>query len=475
MEKLGILETIEGIKNKNFSIKELVSSYLKNIEAKKELNAYISINEKALEQAEEFDKRHNDTKLYGVPLCVKDIFSTKDMVTTAASNILKNYSPVYESTVTRRLFEQDSIIIGKTNLDSFCHGSSTATSDFGVVKNPYDNTKVAGGSSGGTAAAVSADLCAGGLGTETAGSIRQPSSWCNTVGLKPTYGRVPRYGVLAMGSSLDSPGPITKSVEDAAYLLEVIAGYDPKDFTSSKSPVGSYFSMLNANKIKELVIGIPNQFIELDLQPGVRKNFEQSIEGFKSLGAKIKYIDIMDPKYSMAVYTVTCRSEVSSNLSRYDGTRYCVPGEISSTSSLYQESTRGNGFNAEPKRRIMTGTFSLSAGYTDKYYKKSEQVRTLIAQDLESIYKHVDLILGPTTPTTALTSQEALNNPLFGEMADVLAEASSLTGLPAISIPNGFVDSLPIGIQLIGKWFDEQTVLDAALAYQNLVGKPYVK
>lgn len=472
MENLTIIQAIELIKSKKMSILELTQYYFKQIEKNKDLNSYISINEKALDRAKELDKnfdKSDKSKLYGIPLSIKDIYSTKGIKTTAASNILKNYTPVYESTVTSRLLNQNALVIGKTNLDSFCHGSSTATSDFGPALNPFDKTKVSGGSSGGSAAAVASDQCVASLGTETAGSIRQPSSWCNTVGLKPTYGRVPRYGVLAMGSSLDSPGPITKTVEDAAYLLSIIAGWDENDFTSSRKNTSDYYTNLNPKRIKGIKLGIPNQFMQLQLQPEVRKNFEQAIENFKKLGAVIKYIDILDPKYAMNVYTITCRSEVSSNLSRYDGTRYCVPGDRQKYVSEYFEDTRGKGFNQEPKRRIMTGTFSLSSGYSDEYYIQSEKVRNLISQDLKNKFNEVDLIFGPTTPTTALTVDDALNNPLFGEMADILAENSSLSGSPAISIPNGFIDKLPIGIQLIGRHFDEQLVLDVALAYQNLI------
>jgi aspartyl-tRNA(Asn)/glutamyl-tRNA(Gln) amidotransferase subunit A len=352
------------------------------------------------------------------------------------------------------------IIIGKTNLDQFCHGSSTITSFFGPARNPNDLERLPGGSSGGSAAAVAADLCTGSLGTETAGSIRLPSSWCGTVGLKPTYGRVSRYGVLAMGSSLDCPGPIVKNVEDAAYVLSIIAGYDENDFTSSKEKVSDYYADLSTESLKGLKVAIPKEYLELDLEEDVRKNFENSLKVLKDLGVILEEVSIMDPKFAMAVYTISCRSEVSSNLARYDGTRYGLEGKEKQTIKDFFESTRGEGFGEEAKRRIMTGTFSLSAGYADEFYKQSEKVRQLIREDFDNIFKKYDAIVAPTTPSIALKDEDAVNNPLFGEMADVLAEGSSEVGLPGLSIPSGTSGKLPTGIQFIGKHFDEQVVLN---------------
>lgn len=472
MENLGIIETRKKLLNKEISAKEITTYYLEQIERKdKELNAYLTVNtELALEQAEKYDNDFaslEKDKLAGVAVAVKDIFSTKDIRTTAASKILDNYTPSYNSTVVSRILDEGATIIGKTNLDQFCHGSSTVTSAYGASRNPYDVSKVPGGSSGGSATAVAADLCTTSLGTETAGSIRLPASWCNVVGLKPTYGRVSRYGVLAMGSSLDCPGPMTKSVEDAAYLLDIIAGYDKKDFTSSKVEVGNYFGNLDKNRIRGMKLGLPVEFMELDMPESIRKRILEGVDVLKSLGAEIVDVNILNPKYSIAVYTLVCRSEVSSNLARYDGTRYCVPGELENSLSEYFESTRGMGFGNEAKRRIMTGTYALSAGYADKYYKKAEAVRQMIVDDLVKTLNTVDAIIGPATPTTALTDDDALNNPLFGEMVDVLAEGSSLAGLPGISVPAGFVDGLPIGFGIIGKHFDEQSVLDIAYAYES--------
>lgn len=471
LNNLTITQLREKLLKKEISSEEIVKYYLKNIEEKdKELNSYISVfNEESIKAAKEFDddfENRKELKLGGIPIAVKDIFSTKGLLTTAASHILDGYKPVYESTVTQRILKEGGIILGKTNLDQFCHGSSTTTSYYGTTRNPYDHNRLPGGSSGGSSAAVAADLCSAAMGTETAGSVRLPASWCGVVGLKPTYGRVPRYGVLAMGSSLDSPGPLTKSVEDAALILSVIAGYDPKDFTTYKESVPDYLSNLDVSKIKGMSFAIPKEYMEQELEKGVLENFEKSIDILKNLGANIEYINILDPKFAMAVYTITCRSEVSSNLARYDGTRFGLEGKEKSNVKEYFESTRGHGLGEEPKRRIMTGTYSLSAGYADEYFKKSEQVRQLIREDLDNILSKYDCIVSPTTPSIAL-KEEDVDNPLFGEIADVLAEGSSEAGLPGISIPNGMSEGMPTGIQFIGKHLDEQTVLNSAKALEE--------
>lgn len=471
MENLSIVQLRKKLLNKEITSRQLVEYYLGEIEKKdKGLNAYITVNRKeALEKADYFDNNfevESKKKLGGIPLGIKDIFSTKDILTTAASHILDGYKPVYESTVTERLLKEGAIFIGKTNLDQFCHGSSTITSYYGPTRNPIDVERLPGGSSGGSAAAVASDMCAGSIGTETAGSIRLPASWCGVVGLKPTYGRVSRYGVLAMGSSLDSPGPIVKSVEDAALILSIIAGYDSKDFTTYKQDSSDYLKDLDSSKIKGMRIAIPKEYLELDIEEGVKENFEKCINILKELGAQIEYINILDPKWGMAVYTVTCRSEVSSNLARYDGTRYGLEGSENSTIPKYFESTRGEGFGTEPKRRVMTGTFSLSAGYADEYFKKSEQVRQLIKNDFDTLLSKYDLIVAPTTPSIALKDIDA-DNPLFGEIADILAEGSSEAGLPAISIPSGISNGMPTGIQFIGNHLEEQNVLNAAKALEE--------
>jgi aspartyl-tRNA(Asn)/glutamyl-tRNA(Gln) amidotransferase subunit A len=471
MKDLSIVEIRKKLIKKELSATEVVQYYLDQIDKKEDdLNAYITVlREESLEKAKKFDenfKKESKKKLGGIPLGVKDVFSTKDILTTCASHILDGYKPVFESTVTKKLLDEGMIILGKTNLDQFCHGSGTVTSYYGSTRNPHDLSKLPGGSSGGSAAATSADMCAGSLGTETAGSIRLPASWCGVVGLKPTYGRVSRYGVLAMGSSLDSPGPIVKTVEDAAYILSIIAGYDKHDFTTYKQDVPNYYENLDPLKIKDMKFVIPKEYLEVDLSDGVRKNFEDSIDLLKSLGAKVDTVNILDPKFAMAVYTVTCRSEVSSNLARYDGTRYGLEGKEKDTIQDFFESTRGEGFGEEPKRRVMTGTFSLSAGYADEYFKKSEQVRQLIRENFDEIFENYDVVVAPTTPSTALTDEDA-QNPLFGEMADILAEGSSLAGLPGLTIPNGLEDGMPTGLQFISNHLEEQKILDAGLGLEK--------
>ena len=471
MENLTVLQIREKLLKKEFSSLEVTQYYLNQIEKKnKDLNAYITVcSDLAIEKAKYFDNNFEQEKgkpLGGIPIAVKDVFSTKDILTTCASHILDGYTPIYESTVTKKILESGAIILGKTNLDQFCHGSSTITSYYGPTRNPHNLERLPGGSSGGSASAVASDMCAASLGTETAGSLRQPSSWCGTVGLKPTYGRVSRYGVLAMGSSLDCPGPITKDVSDSALLLSVMSGYDANDFTTHNVQSKRYLDLIDSSKIKGMKIGIPTQYLELQIEKGVLDNFLKSVEILKKLGANIEYVNILDPKLAMSVYTITCRSEVSSNLARYDGTRYGLEGSDKATVQSYYESTRGEGFGQEPKRRVMTGTYSLSAGYADEYFKKSEQVRQIIKENLDNILKDFDCLISPTTPTVALKDEDA-DNPLFGEMADILAEGSSEAGLPAISIPNGVSDNLPTGIQFIGKTLDEETVINAAKALEE--------
>jgi aspartyl-tRNA(Asn)/glutamyl-tRNA(Gln) amidotransferase subunit A len=476
---LTITQLREKLLKKEISAKEIVQYYLDRIEKlDKSLNTYINVfADDSLKQAQELDnnfEKLKENKLAGIPISVKDIFSTKGLPTTAASKILEGYKPVYDATVIKKLKEQEAILIGKTNLDQFCHGSGTVTSYYGPSRNPWDTERLPGGSSGGSAAALAADLSTASIGTETAGSIRLPASWCGIVGLKPTYGRVSRYGVLAMGSSLDSPGPLTKTVEDAAYMLGIMAGHDKNDFTSSKTEVPNYFENLDVSKIKGMKIALPNEYLELELEEGVRKNFLNTIDTLKKLGANIEEVNILDPKYGIAVYTITCRSEVSSNLARYDGTRYGYEGTENKTIIDLYESTRGEGLGEENKRRIMTGTFSLSAGYADEYFKKSEQVRQLIKEDIDRILNKYDLIIGPTTPSIALKDKDA-ENPLFGELADVLAESSSEAGLPGISIPSGLSEGMPTGIQFIGRHFDEQTILNASFALEKEIGRLELK
>ena len=347
-------------------------------------------------------------------------------------------------------------MLGKTNMDAFAHGSTTENSDFFKTKNPWNKKKVPGGSSGGSAAAIASDMCIFAIGSETAGSIRLPASWCGVTGLKPSYGRVSRYGVAAMASSTDSPGVLAKTVEDSAYILNIIAGQDSNDATSSHLPVDNYFSNLgNSDKynIKKLKIGKPKSYFNLEFEKGVKEKIEEAVEEYRKLGAQIIEIDLLDPKYSIAVYTILQRSEVSSNLGRYDGIRY--------------GNDRSN-FGFEAKKRVMLGTYTLSSGYYDAYYSKAQKVRTVIVEDFKKAFSKVDLIIGPTVPCVAMNFGESDKSSMFGELIDVLAEPSSIAGLCGINVPCGFVNNLPVGFQLMGEMGKESLMLSAADKYQEV-------
>jgi len=465
LNKLTIKQAIKGLKNKDFTITELTRACLDQIKKyDNKINAFITVTEEAaLEKAAEYDrilekegKNIFETKpLFGIPYGAKDNFSTKGIKTTAASKVLEDYIPPYESTVTKKLNEAGAILLGKLNLDAFAHGSSTETSDFFTTKNPWDYTKVPGGSSGGSAAAVIADMCLFSIGSETGGSIRGPASWCGVTGLKPSYGRVSRYGVVAMASSTDSPGPITKTAEDAALVLSVIAGKDPFDATSSPVEIDDYTSKLSMFSLKGKKIGRPKSYFELELEEGIRSKVEEALKVFEKLGADIVDIDMLSPKYAIAVYTILQRSEVSSNLARYDGIRY------------------GNdraSFGFEAKKRIMLGTYTLSSGYYEAYYAKAQKVRTLIKNDFEKAFDKVDLIMAPTMPCTAPSMGESQKSSMFGELIDVLNEPSCIAGIPGVNVPCGFDKNMPAGVQIMGKINCEADILGAAHLYQRETG-----
>lgn len=437
MNLLGksILELKTLLETKEISSKEIFEYFLKRIKKyNKKLNSYLTVCD------------YND-KLKGIPIAIKDAFCTKGIRTTAASKVLDNFISPYESTVTSKLINSNFQILGKTNLDAWCHGSSTETSDYGPTRNPWDLLRAPGGSSGGSAAAVSAYLSPAAIGSETAGSIRLPAAWTGLVGLKPTYGRVSRYGVIAMGSSLDSPGPLTLTTEDSAYILKIIAGKDPYDATTVDKKVPNYLTEIKKNK--KYIIGLAEEYFD-GIDEQVKNKVNQAIEIYKKIGHQIKKIKLIHPKYAISDYTIIQRSEVSSNLSRYDGIRY------------------GNGrefFADEAKKRIMLGTYSLSYGYYDAFYKKAQKVRTLIIEDFKRVFKDVDVIIAPSTPITALKLGEFTKYPFFGELMDVLLEPSSMAGLTALSFPVGLDNHhLPVGLQIIGRWFEEENILN--LAYQ---------
>lgn len=420
----------------------------------KALNAYVSINEKVLAQARAADKLRkvdNNLPLLGIPFAIKDNFLTEGLLTTASSNVLNKYIPQYTATVVDLLTKKGALILGKTNMDAWAHGSSTETSAFGATRNPWNLDHLPGGSSGGSAAAVEADLCISAIGSETAGSIRQPAAWCGCVGLKPTYGRVSRYGVIAMGSSLDSPGPLTKTTEDAALILEILAGKDSFDATTSEKKVEKYSKYLGKG-VKGIKIGIAEEYLLPKMGKEVKDLVINSGKVFEKLGAKVEFVKTLNPEYAIGVYTVIQRSEVSSNLGRYDGIRY-------GNSRKY--------FGKEAKRRITLGTFSLSSGYADRYYKKAQKVRTLFIKDFEKIFKKYDLVIGPTSPGPAQKVGASLGKAMFGEMEDVLLEPSTIAGLPGISVPCGFVDGLPIGLDIFASQFSEGLVIQAADAFEK--------
>lgn len=462
LNQLTITEAIKGLKEKKFSVEELTRACLERIKTVDDkIKAFIIVCEKeSLEQAKKIDdfikqdkNIFNKKPLLGIPFALKDNFCTRGIKTTASSKVLENYIPVYDATVVKKLKESGAILLGKTNMDAFAHGSSTETSDFFTTKNPWDLSRLPGGSSGGSAAAVAADMTIFSIGSETAGSIRQPASWCGVVGLKPTYGRISRYGLISMMSSTDSPGPITKNILDASWVLQVLAGKDEYDATSSDKPIDNYLD-LKKYEITDLRIGVPRQYFLKKMNEETSKQVWKAIHFFEKLGAKIIEVDLIDPKYSVAVYTIAQRSEVSSNLARFDGIRY------------------GNNrsfFGEEAKRRIMLGTYTLSSGYYDKYYVKAQKMRTLILNDFKAIFKTVDVLIAPTSPTPALKLGVTKDQPMFGEMQDILVEASSLAGLPGLNINCGFTkNNLPIGMQVVGPQFSEDILLKVGYLYQSL-------
>ncbi len=481
LTKLTIKQTIKGLKNKNFSAVELTKSYIDNIEKNRHLNAYITDSfDFALAQAKESDARiaKNEARdLEGIPLGVKDLFCTKNVRTTCASKMLENFVPPYESTVTEQLWNAGAVMLGKTNMDEFAMGSGNTTSYFGPVTNPYkkknsDEKLVAGGSSGGSAAAVAANLCAGATGSDTGGSIRQPASFTNIVGVKPTYGRSSRYGMIAFASSLDQAGVFAKNVYDAALLQRIISGFDKKDSTSMNLAVPQFEKLLNSD-IRGKKIGIAKEY-HLDGMPEeIEKLWQKGCEILKNRGAEIVDISLPHTKYAPATYYIIAPAEASSNLARFDGVRYGyrTPGENLTPEEMY-EKTRAEGFGKEVQRRILTGTYVLSAGYYDAYYKKAQKVRNLMIQDFKNAFTKVDAILTPATPNAAFPIDQSksvtANDPVKIYLNDAFTIPANMAGLPAMSVPAGFDnDGLPLGLQLITKHFDEQTMFDVALALEE--------
>jgi len=470
---LSVEKISEGLKNKEFSSVEITKAFIDRIKEDKSkedgINAYITImEEEAIKLAKEADKLIKEGKnspLTGVPIAIKDNINIKGIPTTCGSRILTSYKASYNSTVVERLIYREKMIpLGKLNMDEFAMGSSTETSFYGITRNPFDKSRVPGGSSGGSAAAVAAGLAPVALGSDTGGSIRQPAAFCGVVGLKPTYGLVSRYGLVAFASSLDQIGPIAKTVKDAALILSAMEGHDPKDSTSLNIKPRQY--KLDGN-IKGLKVGLPEEYFIEGLNDEVKKNVLEISELLKKSGAEVMEISLPHSKYAVSTYYIVATAEASSNLERYDGIKYGLRENAKTLSEVYTK-TRSKGFGAEVKRRIMLGTYVLSAGYYDAYYLKALKVRNLIKMDFDKAFEKVNVILSPTSPTTAFKIGEKIDDPISMYLSDIYTISANLAGLPAISIPTGFsTNGLPIGSQLIGKILDEQTILNVAFAIEQ--------
>lgn len=467
---LTITEARDALKNKDFTAQELTEAYIRNMEANRDLNAFIvETPERALDMARASDIRREKGDvgvMEGIPIGMKDLFCTRDVQTTAASHILEGFIPQYESTVSQNLWDAGAVMLGKTNLDEFAMGSANITSYFGDVKNPWspaDKFLVPGGSSGGSSAAVAARSCLAATGTDTGGSIRQPASFTGIVGIKPTYGRCSRWGVVAFASSLDQAGPMTRDVRDAAIMLEAMCGHDPKDSTSVNKAVPKFEEALTGD-IRGKKIGIPKEYRMDGMPSEIEKLWEQGAAWLKEAGAEIVEISLPHTKYALPTYYIIAPAEASSNLARYDGIRYGlrVAPEGCSLDELY-EATRAEGFGHEVKRRIMIGTYVLSAGYYDAYYKKAQRIRTLIARDFQQAFEKVDAILTPTAPSAAFAKGEKMDDPIAMYLNDVFTVPTSLAGLPGMSLPAGLSsEGLPLGLQIIGNTYDEMSVFNVA-------------
>jgi aspartyl-tRNA(Asn)/glutamyl-tRNA(Gln) amidotransferase subunit A len=467
---LTLVELVDKIKKKEISSKEVTTAYVDRSQKSKKLNTYVTENfENALKKADNFDKNPNyEKKLPGIPIAVKDLFCTKNLRTTAGSKILGNFIPTYESTVTENLWNAGSILLGKLNCDEFAMGSSNETSFFGNVQSPVGENLVPGGSSGGSASALAAKLTPTTIGTDTGGSIRQPASFTGTVGLKPTYGSCSRYGIVAFASSLDQAGPMTKDVKDCSLLFEVMSSYDQKDSTSVDYKRDNYLKELN-NSIKGKKIGIPKEYRVEGMPKEIEDLWQKGINIIKEAGAEIINISLPNTKYALPTYYIVAPAEASSNLARYDGVKYGFRSKGENLIDMY-EKTRSEGFGDEVKRRIMIGTYVLSSGYYDAYYLKAQKVRKLIKNDFDEVYKKVDAILTPSTPSSAFKIGEKINDPVSMYLNDIFTVPINLAGLPAISIPAGSDSKgYPLGLQIIGKAFEEQNILNIAYSMEKQI------
>lgn len=473
---LTIAQALEGLKKKDFTARELTERHVRAGEAARHLNCYVTETaELAMKQAEESDVRYAAGKarsLDGIPIAVKDMFCTKDVRTTASSHILENFIPTYESTVTEKLWNDGAVMLGKTGLDEFAMGASTTTNYFGNVINPWrsnthpDKDLVPGGSSGGSAAAVAARIALGATGTDTNGSIRQPSAFCGITGIKPTYGRCSRWGIIAFASSLDQAGVFARTVEDCAILLKSCAGFDPKDSTSADLPVPDYAAALSRS-VKGLKIGIPKEYRVDGMPEEIEKIWQQGREWLQEAGAEIVDISLPHAKYSVPAYYIIAPAEASSNLARYDGVRYGLRVPGANLNDQY-EKTRAEGFGPEVTRRILIGTYVLSAGYYDAYYTKAQKIRRLIVEDFVQAFGKCDAMLAPTSPSAAFPIGERLDDPVKMYLEDVFTSPASLAGLPGMAVPAGLSeDGLPLGLQIIGRPWDEETVFAVSRALER--------
>ena len=481
LTNLTILQIKEGLKNKKFSVLEVTKAFISASEKIKDLNIYNTFTpEKAIEASKFSQLRiDNDEEktLDGIPIAVKDLFCTKDVLTTASSKILSNFVPDYESTVTDKLWDSGALMLGKVSCDEFAMGSSNETSFFGNVINPWsvkNGKKLSpGGSSGGSSSVVSAGAALAATGTDTGGSIRQPVAFCGVTGIKPTYGRCSRWGIVAFASSLDQAGPITKTVSDSALMLNVMSGHDPKDSTSANLDVPDFTQSCNDFKLNKVKVGIPKEYQISGMSPEIIKLWERGSDWLRDRGAEIVDVSLPHTKYALPTYYVIAPAEASSNLARYDGVRYGYRNSQDTLDELYTHS-RGEGFGSEVQRRILIGTYVLSAGYYDAYYRKAQRVRNLIIQDFQKAFKKVDVLLTPTTPTPAFELGSQLD-PISMYMNDVFTVPASLAGLPAMSVPSGLSEEgLPLGLQVIGKQFDESSVLKIASNIEDQAKFPFL-
>lgn len=472
-------EIAELIKNKEISSEEVTRYFLNRIdETEGILGSFAHIfKDKSIEQAKQVDidnneeckKNYDNTSLYGVPIALKDNIVSKGDLTTASSKLLSNYVGTYDATVVEKLKKAGMIIIGKANMDEFAMGSTTETSAIKVTSNPWDIERVPGGSSGGSAASVAGLQVPVSLGTDTGGSVRQPAGWTGTVGIKPTYGRVSRYGLLAFGSSLDQIGAIGQTTEDVAKVMQIISGYDEKDPTTSREEVPNYIETIN-NDLTGKIIGLPEEYFSDELDEKIKNVITESIKKFEKLGASVKKVSLPNVKYAIATYYIISSAEAASNLARYDGVRYGSRQSNNDIEDMYVKS-RTEGFGQEVKKRIMLGNYVLSSGFFDAYYKKASQVRRLIKNDFDRVLKEVDFLLTPVSPNLALKKGEKEKNNVKVYLADIFTVSLNMVGLPAISVPAGFVDGLPVGIQLIGNYFREDLLFNASHKFEQERGK----